>query len=160
MRPVGSCLVCGWLYSSYELHLGQCVGVCVCVGGCILPSIKTKQEVTRETCRLGTPVGSEFVVEICNKGDEYTQKHTHTQTYTQSPPKTQLCYIRRVSSLFRWIKQLRVLGDRGGRELQRGRALLSRLKAERGCQQASNALLSLVREKHKMETLPNPLSLQ
>ena len=43
------------------------------------------------------------------------------------------------------------------RELQRGgRALLSRLKAERGCQQASNALLSLLRETHKMETLPNP----
>lgn len=44
----------------------------------------------------------------------------------------------------------RVLGDkRGVRELQRGRALLSRLKAERGCQQASNELLSLQRESTK-----------
>lgn len=66
--------------------------MCVCVGGCILSSLKTKQEVTRETHCLGTLVGGEFVVEICIKGDEYTQKHTHTDIHTITTKNTTLLY--------------------------------------------------------------------
>lgn len=163
MRPVGPRLVCGWLYSSVELHMGQCV--CACVDA--LPSLKKKEYLSREGCCHIKP---EFCSALLYEDGllvlvlNYWQKSTRSLPPKKTQKKTNQLpgfVLRGTRLTIRMDKTTQsAWRQRGVRERQGGRVLLSRLKAERGCQQASNALLSLQRGKNTKWRQPDPPSLQ
>lgn len=94
-----------------------------------------------------TALANIFTIRLLHWLETYSHKHTANK---QLPD-----FLYKGTQLTIWRDEttLRVWRQRGVRELQqRGRALLSRLKVERGCQQARNSLVSLQREPQNGDT--------
>lgn len=142
-----------WEWGQWDLV--SSVDGCTHHSSFISTTVKTKQRVSRACAVWNTLLwGGSLLVQILS--------YRHTYTIPILPKNTnQLhCFLQRATRLTIQTTPS-AWRQRGVRELQRGRALLSRLKSVRGCQQATNALLSLQTErKHKMETLPDPVLLQ
>lgn len=143
-RPVGSCLVCGWLYaSSFELYLGQCHPLKQNWKSLEMPLSTVWRCVPDSIPQLGREI--------------------HTGYQRRNTTLLPGFLYKGTRLTIRMLETTQSAWRRGGevRELWRERMSVAKQTESRERLSASQQCSAITTErKHKMETLPSPLSLQ